>query len=625
MTAAKLSMEKRKAVTAKKHDTCSLFRKFSKVVAPPPDLKVSEWADLYRKLSSEASAEPGQWRTERAPYQREIMNAISDPEVQNVVMMTSAQIGKTEFILNILGYHIDLDPAPIMVIQPTKEMAQAFSKDRLAPMIRDTPTIQGKVADAKSRDSGNTMLHKTFAGGHITLVGANAPSGLASRPIRILLADEVDRYPASAGSEGDPLTLARKRTNTFWNRKIVYVSTPGIKGVSRIEAEYLNSTMEQWHLPCPSCGYHQPLTWGQIIFDSVSMVCSSCGCVHGEFEWKSGTGKWVARNPEAKSRGFHLNELASPWKRWQEIIDDFVNATKEAKKGNIELLKSWVNTSLGETWEEKGEGVESEELVKRRERYNCEVPEKVLVLTCGVDVQDNRLEYEVVGWGLEKESWGINYGVIMGDPGQEYVWQMLDGILDKDFYREDDQMLQILTTCVDSGGHHTKEVYEYCKNREAKRVWAIKGQGGSGNSFIHRPKHRNDTGVWLFNIGVDVGKDTLTSRLKVLFEGPGYCHFPSDMEKGYDQAYFEGLTAEHRVIRYHKGQPKINWEKRTSGARNEPFDLRNYANAAFEILNPPLEAIKKIQETKKQEQKSVKKEAKATRKRAGLIHKGVEI
>lgn len=609
----------------RKRDTESLFREFSKVVAPPPDLTVSEWADLNRKLSTESSAEPGQWRTDRAPYQREIMDAISDPEIQIVVVMSSSQVGKTEFILNVIGYHIDLDPAPVMVIQPTKELAQAFSKDRLAPMIRDTPVLQGQVADARSRDSGNTMLHKTFPGGHITLVGANAPSGLASRPIRILLADEVDRYPASAGSEGDPLTLARKRTNTFWNRKIVYVSTPGIKGVSRIEAEYLNSTMEQWHLPCPSCGHLQPLAWGQIIFDSVSMVCSSCGTIHNEFEWKSGTGKWVVRNPGAKSRGFHLNELASPWKRWEEIIDDFQKAEKEAKKGNIELLKSWVNTSLGETWEEKGEGVESEELTKRRERYGCEVPENALVLTCGVDVQDNRLEYEIVGWGLGRESWGIQYGFIMGDPGQEHVWDMLDGILDKYFHRADGQVLKIMTTCIDSGGHHTKETYEYCKTREIRRIWAIKGQGGSGTSFIHRPNKRNDAGVWLFNIGVDVGKDTMTSRLKIQFEGPGYCHFPIDPEKGYDQAYFDGLTAEHRVIRYTKGQATISWEKRTSGARNEPFDLRNYATAAFEILNPPLEAIKKLQEAQKTEPKPPKKEVKIAQKKAGLLHKGVEV
>lgn len=626
-------------MNANRNDTEALFQDLAKVVAPPPDLTVSEWADMYRYLSSESSAEPGKWRTDRAPYQREIMDAISDPEVNTVVVMSSSQVGKTEFLLNVIGYHIDYDPAPIMLIQPTDKMAEAFSKDRLAPMIRDTPALRGKVADAKSRDSGNTLLHKKFPGGHITLVGANAPSGLASRPIRIVLADEVDRYPVSAGTEGDPLTLAKKRANTFWNRKFVYVSTPGLKGVSRIEAEYENSTKEEWNLPCPSCGEYQPLVWKQIIFNNSSMACKHCGALHTEQEWKAGEGKYVAQNPEAKVRGFHLNELASPWKHWEEIIDDFKKAEKESKKGNIELLKSWVNTSLGETWEEKGEGVESEGLIKRRERYDCEVPENVLVLTCGVDVQENRLEYEVVGWGFENESWGIQYGVIMGDPGQlatikdpssgaeiKSVWEMLDDVLEKTYIREDGHKMQIMTTCVDSG-FQTKTVYKYCIARELKRVWAIKGQGGGGISFIHRPKKRNEDGAWLFNLGVDAGKDTITSRLKVEFEGPGYCHFPSDPGRGYDQAYFDGLTSEHRKLHFVKGVATMNWEKRTSGTRNEPFDIRNYATAAFEILNPPMTKLKEIQDEQKygHVQRTEKKEERQSRKKVGLISKGVEI
>jgi phage terminase large subunit GpA-like protein len=619
-------------VAVKRRDTESLFRQFAKRVAPPPDLTVSEWADLYRKLSSESSSEPGQWRTDRTPYLREIMDAASDPEVQTVVVKSSAQVGKTEVLLNIIGYHIDYDPAPILLIEPTDGFAQDISKDRLAPMIRDTPVLREKVSGAKSRDSSNTLLHKKFPGGHITLVGANAPTGLASRPIRIVLADEVDRYPPSAGTEGDPISLANKRANTFWNRKFVYVSTPGIKGVSRIEAEYDKSTKERWNIPCPSCGKYQPFAWSQIIFDSVSMACKHCGAIHNEHEWKSGTGKWIAENPDAKARGFHLNELASPWRRWGEIIKDFQDAIAEKKKGNIELLKTWVNTCLGETWEEEGEGVESEVLLKRRERYECEVPEDVLVLTAAVDVQDNRLEYEIVGWGLEKESWGIQYGIIMGDPGQlktitspegfkiKSPWEMMDEILYKEYIRKDGQVLQIMTTCVDTGGHHTDEAYKYCKARELKRVWAIKGDGGSGKPFINRPTKRNKAGVWLFLLGVDNGKDTMTSRLKVEFEGPGYCHFPIEGEKGYDLAYFEGLTSEHRVIRYTKGQARINWEKRVSGGRNEPFDLRNYATAALEILNPPLEVLSKRQKTNisnnQQSQSSGKK-------RYGAVSKGV--
>lgn len=566
--------------------TIDLFRNIAIVLAPPPKLTVSEWADEYRRLSKEASAEPGQWRTERAPYQREIMDSVNDPEVETVVVMSSAQVGKTEILLNIIGYFMDYDPSPIMMVMPTLDLAEAYSKDRLAPMLRDTPALKDKVKDARSRNSNNTLLHKKFPGGHITLVGANSPSSLASRPIRILLADEVDRFPMSAGSEGDPLNLAAKRTTTFWNRKKVYVSTPTIKGLSRIEAEYEDSTMEQWCLPCPGCGHYQPLKWAQIRFEDITMECEKCKERYTEFEWKDQKGKWVPRKEHPNKRGFHLNELASPWKRWEDIIEDF----KEAKKAP-ETLKVWVNTALGESWEEPSE-TDGEELLKRRERYNCEVPKNVLVLTAGVDVQDDRLEVEVVGWGLEKESWGIEYKIFHGDPGQEAVWKQLDEYLQKEFKYEDGTGLMISCTCVDSGGHFTTEVYKFCKPREHRRIFAIKGKGGPGVPFVGRVSRNNREKAALFTIGVDQGKQLLISRLKTEFEGAGYCHFPIESDKGYDEMYFDGLTSERRVIKYYKGRPKVEWIKRP-GARNEPLDIRNYATAALEILNPDLEMLEK--------------------------------
>jgi phage terminase large subunit GpA-like protein len=600
--------------------TIQLFKNIAAVVAPPPLLKVSEWADKYRRLSSESSAEAGQWRTDRAPYQREILDSVNDPELEKIIIMSSAQVGKTELLLNTIGYHIDYDPAPIMLLQPTVDLAKNFSKERLAPMLRDSPSLRGKVADVKSRDSGNTVMQKSFAGGYIAMVGANAPSGLASRPIRILLADEVDRFPVSAGNEGDPLSLAEKRTTTFWNRKKIFVSTPTNKGASRIETEFELSTQEHWNLPCPSCGSYQPMRWAQIHFETVSMACKDCGTLHDEIEWKkqNSKGKWISNNPGANSRGFHLNELVSPWKRWSEIIQDF----KDAKRKGPAALKVWVNTSLGETWEEKGDGIESDELLDRREQYDCEVPDAVVVLTAAVDVQDNRLEYEVVGWGVGKESWGIDYGVIMGDPGQDLVWDDLDQILFKNFEREDGQLLQIATTCVDSGGHHTKKVYEYCKEREMQRVWAIKGKGGSGTPFIQRPKKKNDSGAWLFILGVDVGKDMVISRLKSNQEQDGYCHFPIDEGKGYDFNYFQGLTAEHRVIRYKSGQATIHWEKKRSGTPNEPFDLRNYASAALEILNPQLEILK--ERLAQGESPNLNKQVIRRQKKRHIVSKGIQ-
>lgn len=581
-----------------RNNTKKLFNKLMKSFATPPDMTVSEWADNYRMLSAESSAEHGKWYTDRAPYQREIMDAVSDDRCYKVVIMSSAQVGKSEIILNMIGYHIDFDPAPILYLLPTKEMAETFSKDRVSPMVRDTPSLKKKVHDVKSRDSGNTIMHKKFAGGHLTFVGANAASNLASRPIRIVLADEIDRFPASAGTEGDPLALAIKRTTTFWNRKIIEVSTPTIKGASKIEKEYEASSMEHLNVKCPHCGEYQTYEWEQLKFEHesgtkdfklIGYQCRICGCVDSENVWKRQPIKWVAQKPEIKDvRGFHLNELASPWKRWEEIIADFLDAKRQGK----EMLKVWRNTSLGLTWEDDSDLDIKDILLKRRQFYNCQVPKDVVVLTCGVDVQDNRLEYEIVGWGKDKISWGIKYGVIMGDTGRNETWQMLDDVIFAEYKREDGLSMQIMTTCIDSGGHHTEEVYAYCKKREMRRVWAIKGQGGSGVSYIQRPTKRNKSGAWLFMIGVDVGKDTMASRLKTNFPSEaGFCHFPIDESAGYNEQYFEGLTSERRNIRTVSGRIIINWVKKYEGIRNEPFDLRNYATAALEILNPNLDRL----------------------------------
>ena len=566
--------------------TIDLFQSIAQTLAPPPKYTVSEWADNYRKLSSEASAEPGQWNTSRAEYQRGIMDALNEAETETVVVMTSAQVGKTEIILNAIGYYMDYDPAPIMALQPTLAMAETFSKDRLSPMLRDTPSLRDRVGDAKKRNSDNTVLHKKFPGGHITLVGANSPASLASRPIRVLLADEVDRFPVSAGQEGDPLSLAIKRTTTFWNRKMLFVSTPTIKYASRIEMEYEDSTQESWNVKCPSCGKYQPYRWSGIKFEDVTMECEHCKERFDEFKWKAQPGKWIAKKENEGKRGFHLNELASPWKRWKDIITEFL----EAKK-NTSTLQVWVNTTLGESWEEPSD-MESDFLIKRRERYDAQLPEGVLLLTAGVDTQDDRLEVEVVGWGHGKESWGIEYQVFMGDPGQEAVWEQLDNYLQKEFKFANGNGLHISSTCIDSGGHYTTEVYKFTKSREHRRIYSIKGRGGDGIPFVGTVSRNNRQKAALFNIGVDQGKQTIISRLKIKFEGPGYCHFPMNADTGYDQDYFEGLTSENRRVKIYKGRPKVEWVKK-EGVRNEPFDIRNYATAAMEIFNPDFEYLEK--------------------------------
>lgn len=547
---------------------------------PPPRLTVSEWADEYRRLSPEASAEPGAWNTSRAEYQRGIMDAMSDPSIETVVVMTSAQIGKTEILNNIVGFHVSQDPSPILVVQPTLDMAQTWSKDRLAPMLRDTPVLAGLVKDPRSRDSGNTTLHKTFPGGHITACGANSPSSLASRPIRIVLCDEVDRYPVSAGSEGDPVSLAKKRAATFWNRKVVLVSTPTNKGASRIEAAWEESDKRKFYIDCPHCESEQTLTWANVRWDdgnpdSAHYVCPHCGGVLDDADRIRAirSGRWVAEGISGRVAGFQLSALYSPWTPLASGVRDFLEAKKQPA-----TLRVWVNTYLGESWEEQGDAVDDYAISQRKEEW-VDVPNEVILLTAGVDVQDDRLEVEIVGWGKDEESWSIDYRTIYGDPASPAVWQDLDTALSQVFTREDGKDLAVRCACIDSGGHHTSSVYRYVKPREGKRIFAIKGVGGEGKPIVGRPSHNNIGKVRLFSVGVDTAKALLFSRLRINEAGPGYCHFPSSRS----DEYFRQLTAEKVVTKYHKGFARREFVK--TRPRNEALDVRVYSMAALAILN----------------------------------------
>lgn len=575
--------------------TIELFKRIAEIMAPPPDLKVSTWADRYRRLSVESSAEPGRWITDRAPYQREIMDCVTETDVQDVVVMTSSQVGKTEILLNIAAYFIDYDPSPMMIVQPTEALAQTFSKDRLQPMVRDTPKLAGKISDAKSRDSDNTILHKKFSGGHVTMIGANAPSNLASRPIRVVLCDEVDRYPASAGTEGDVITLVEKRTNNFWNRKKVKFSTPTIKGKSKIEREYLQGSMGEWCVPCPCCGTYQPYNWGRINFKDATMECENCHEAFTKSEWAEGTGKWIHKFPENPKRSFHLNEMASPWRRWEEIIEDFKKANKELKEnGNVEELKAFINTALGEPWEIKGKTADESTLLERREEYKADLPNGVVLLTAGVDVQDNRFEIEVVGWRKGFESYGILYKTIFCDPGKESSWNTLEEFLETEFRFENGNGLLIAATCVDTGGHHTDDCYKWLKvmEKKQKKIYGIKGMGGAGIPLIYKESRNTKNKVRIFILGVDSGKEKILTRLSVAEAGPGYCHFPNNKELGYNETYIKGLNSEQLVTKMVKGRPKSEWIKK-SGTRNETLDVRNYATAAAEILNPNWDGLQK--------------------------------
>ena len=402
---------------------------------PPENLTVTEWADKRRRLSPEASAEPGPWRTYRTPYLQGPMDAFTDPKVKRIVLVSASQVGKSELLNNIIGYIIDEDPGSILFIHPTTIDAKEYSKLRIAPMIRDCPTLKRKVADPKSRDSGNTILQKTYPGGILTLCGSTEAHALASKPIRYILGDERDRWAISAGNEGDPWELARARQITFYNAKAVEVSTPTIKNASHIEASYAAGTMERWCVACPQCGDYHNIVFSDIRYDyeekivagkksytisNIFYICPGCGGISTENEVKAQPAKWIAEHPEAYKNGcrsFWLNAFVSPWASWQSTILEYLYAI-----GNSRKLQVVYNTRFGELWEDRGDLEDEESVMARREVYEAELPEGVLVLTCGVDTQDDRLEFEVVGHGHFGESWGIKKGIIMGRPDNPEVW-----------------------------------------------------------------------------------------------------------------------------------------------------------------------------------------------------------
>lgn len=561
-----------------------VYNHANRVFTPPPDLSISEWADEYLFLSPEDSAEPGKYRVDRAPYQRGMLDAVSDPSIKEVVFCTSSQIGKTLMAKAILGYYISQDPGPILVMQPTASVAETFSKDRLAPMIRDTPVLRGLIADPKSRVSGNTIDKKSFPGGHLTMIGSNAPTELASRPIRIVFADEVDRYPVSAGSEGDPLFLARQRSVTFWNRKFIMASTPTVAGASRIWKAFETSDMRHYWLPCPHCGEFHVLKWSQMVWtdndpSTAMMACPHCGALYGDAQKRTmlAQGEWRASSTSRGIAGFHISALYSPWQTFSDVVNEWL-----AKKDNPETLKTFLNLQLGELWEDRsGEKVEPETLIKRKEMWDAP-PEDVVLLTAGVDVQDDRLEMTLIGWTGLEQARILHHHKLDGDPGQPEVWQDLDELLLETHHTQGNRPLRIRAACIDSGGHHTQKVYEFCRSRRGRKVVPIKGREGAYPIWPLKSTRTDlSKGVSLFLIGVDTGKDQVRSALGVANPDlPHYVSFASELP----DEYFSQLTVERRVTSYNKmGTPTRKWKK-PAGARNEALDCFVYGVAALEFL-----------------------------------------
>lgn len=509
------------------------------------------------------------------------MDACSDPATPEVVVMAGAQLGKSEAILNIIGFHIDYDPSPILVLQPTLDMASMFSKERVANgLLKSTPALENKVQDARARDANNTTFQKQFPGGSLSLVGANSPAGLASRPIRLVLCDEVDRYPASAGSEGDPIQLARKRAATFWNRKIVMVSTPTNKSASRIEDAFMLSDQRHYHVPCKHCDHKQKLQWSNVQWvdndpTTTKYVCNACGSTWNDADriWSIRHGEWVAHAEFTGVAGFAINGMYSPWTPLADGVREFLNVKK-----NPEQLRVWTNTYLGETWEDAGEQVDDYMLADRREEMEY-LADEIVFLTAGIDVQDNRLEMSLIGWGRDDESWSVSHTVFYGDPSTPQLWTALDSALMRRYETVTGREMGIRAACVDSGGHFTNSVYAYCKKNYGRRIFAIKGRGGEGTAIVSKPTKNNVVKCPLFHVGVDTVKDLLFARMRIDEVGPGYIHFNDTL----DDEYFKQLTAEKIVTKFHRGYKKRVFQKMRP--RNEALDCMVYAVAAYAIIN----------------------------------------
>lgn len=583
---------------------------------PPRRLPCSAWADQHFYLSPESSADPGRWHTR--PYQREPLDAMTDPHIESVTFMKSARVGYTKMLGAAIGSFIHQDPCPISIVQPTLDDASGYSKEEIAPMLRDCPVLAALMPEAKSRDGDNTILHKRFPGGIISVIGANSGRGFRRVTRRVMAFDETDAYPFSAGSEGDPIRLGIRRTETFWNRKIIAGSTPLLEGVSRIERLFHAGDQRRYYVPCSQCGYKAYLVFNEKAVDAngdpvghfmkwpagrpeeAHFVCRDCGGVieHKDKRAIVNAGEWRPHAPFAGHASFHLWTAYSfsPNATWGQIATEFL----EANKDGPEQLKTFVNTVLGETWKPKGDAPAWEILYQRREPYamgTC--PAGVLFLTIGVDVQKDRLIYEVVGWGRGKRSWSIDAGEIPGDSSDMTAtgpWLRLAEFLARDYPHASGQFLRSSMMAVDSG-FNTQTVYNWARRYPMTQVIAVKGVD-LRNAIVGSPSpvdismngKKLKRGYKVWPVASNMAKSELYGWLQLFSptdeakakgetSAPGYCSFPQHGEE-----FFKQLTAEHLVAhRVRGGFVSYRWEL-IPNRQNHALDCRVYARAAASVV-----------------------------------------
>jgi len=578
--------------------------RFRRHCRPLPRLTMSQWAEKYRVLSPEATANHGPWLNAMVPYLPEIMDAVSDRSTQEIVVVSPSQAAKTELILNAIGYFIHQEPSPMLCVQPTVETAESFSKDRVAPMIRDCGALNALVAPARSRESNNTILSKSYAAGQLDMTGANAPSGLAMRPKRVILLDERDRHPRSAGTEGDVKAIARARTRSFQRRrKIVEVSSPTSAEESLIWPSYLEGTQEVYEVPCPDCGHWQTLHFDRLKWqidgagkvDPVSVAYECAACEYRMPAREKGAllraGRWTstadARVPHKRS--FHIHGLVAAFALWEEVAQEFVTANGQKDPAmRAEMLRAFFNTTLGELYRDQTAETVKSTVLARAKRYDSaddlapitwHVPRDAAILTAGVDLQHDRGEIVVRAWGVGETSWLVERAILRGDTSQPEWWARLEDFrTTRRWTHERGALMAIRSLAIDAGdGTHSKAVYTYCASRLAFHVYAIKGSSNPTAPMVPSKPTKVKPGR-LYILGVHAIMDRLYRRLGMDEVGPGYLH----LNQHADDDYVTQLLSMRRRI--DEKTRKRKWEA-TPGVRNEVADCETYAYAAL-LLGP---------------------------------------
>lgn len=617
-----------------------------------PDLQVHEWAERFRILSSKGSAEPGLWRNERTPYLKEIMGCLSaNNPAEYIVFVSGTQLGKTECILNWAGEVIHLMPGPMAVVQSTLGSGEIFSKQRLQPMIDCTPVLYNRVAKSREREAGNTTMMKEFPGGSVNILTANSEDTLRSKPIRFLALDEVDMYP------GWTVSKAIERTETFSNRKIFLCSSPKKLVDSIIWAEWLMSDQREYFIPCPECGHFQTIKWKNIKFEydvksfkikgAVMLACERCGTHISENKKLDmlQEGKWISLNPEGKYPGFRLPQFYSVLgnSKWRSAVNKHLKILQKKKKGNptyIEDRETWTNDVCAEPWEEAlSPAMNWEKLFNRREDYGVEpLSSKIVLLVCGVDIQDDRIEAQVLGIGIDHEMYTVEYKVFHGQLSDLEIWAHLDEFLLKSYRHSCGQRMRIMGAAIDIGGNYAAKVYEFTKTRytpKERYVFAIKGASSYNGPIIKAPSKQQ--GAYLFVTDTGTVKDHLSECLKIHIPGPGYIHFPLSMP----ESYFQQFCSERKVTEWFKGKRREVW-KNTAKTRNESLDTFVYGVVALNILQywlyPNATVSQMIEEISRKEnivlqepvdnamqENKQSQPQKAQRRRRRVISKGVKV